>query len=141
MISLIPRFWRNIRYRYNLIATKCETCGEIFFPPRKLCPNCRRRGKLVEKKLSGRGKIYTYTVVYNAPLGFEMQLPYIIAIVELEEGLRVTAQIVDCDPSEVYIGMPVEAVFRRISEDGEAGLIYYGYKFRPVKEGGDGHEV
>ena len=82
--------------------------------------------------MSGRGFIYSFTIVHVAPKelrGFE---PYALAIVQLVEGPRVLAQIVDCDFSELRIGMPVEVVFRRISED-EGGLIHYGYKFRPIR--------
>ncbi len=57
--------------------------------------------------------------------------PYIMAIVEMEEGVRVTAQIVDCKPEDVKIGMKVEAIFRRMGAEGKSGLIRYGYKFRP----------
>ncbi len=128
---MIPRFWRNIPYRYNLIGKKCLNCGEIYFPPRKICRNCRRKGKLVDIKLSGEGEVYTYTVIYVAPEGFEKRTPYIIGIIKLKEGVLVPGEIVDVEPKDVYIGMPVEVCFRKIKEDGEEGLIYYGYKFRP----------
>jgi len=87
---------------------------------------------LEDYKLSGRGKVYSYSVVHVPPKELEMIAPYVIAIVELEEGPRITTQI-DCKPEEVYIGMPVEVVFRRIKEDGEEGIIHYGYKFKPVE--------
>jgi len=133
-MSNIPRFWRNIRSRYNLVGAKCLNCNEVYFPPRNLCPKCRRMSKIEEFKFSGKGEILTYTVIHSAPLGFEGQVPYVMAIIQLDEGPKLTAQIVDCDPEKVRIGMRVEKVFRKIREDGEAGLIYYGYKFRPVDE-------
>lgn len=86
-----------------------------------------------EIKLSGRGKLITYTVIYTPPSNFENQVPYAVGIVELDEGPRITSQIVDCDPEKLKIGMRVEAVFRKIQEDGDTGAIYYGYKFRPVE--------
>ena len=128
----IPRFWRNIKGRYNLIGTKCLNCSEIYFPPRNLCPRCRRMSKIEEFKLQGRGEVVTYTVIHAAPEGFHAQTPYIMAIVKLDEGPSLTTQIVDCDINEIEIGMKVEAVFRKIQEDGNAGLIYYGYKFKPI---------
>jgi len=128
---LVVRSWRHIKERYRLIGSRCKTCGRIFFPSRNIFPYCRRKGELEEYKLSGRGKVYTYSVVHVPPKEFERMAPYVIAIVELEEGPRITAQI-DCKPEEVYIGMPVEVVFRRIKEDGEDGIIHYGYKFKPV---------
>lgn len=78
----------------------------------------------------GRGKIYSFTEVSAPPVGFELEVPYVLALIELEEGPLVTSQIVDCKASDVRIGMPVEMVFRKIQEDGEEGLIHYGYKFR-----------
>ena len=51
----VARFWRKIPQRYNLIGTKCETCGRHFFPPRTFCPDCRRTGKIVDHKFAGFG--------------------------------------------------------------------------------------
>ncbi len=82
--------------------------------------------------LKGRGEVVTYTVVHDAPKDFEMMKPYVLAIVQLDEGVRITSQIVDVEPGEVKIGMPVESAFRKLGEDGEAGIIHYGYKFRPA---------
>ncbi len=127
----IPRFWRNIQSRYNLIGTKCSNCNEIYFPPRNLCPKCRRMSKIEKFKLQGRGEVVTYTVIHSASEGFDDQTPYIMAIVKLDEGPRLTTQIVDCGLDEIKIGMRVESVFRKIQEDGEAGLIHYGFKFKP----------
>ena len=56
----VPRFWRKQTNRYNLIGTKCETCGTYYFPPRTLCPKCRREGKIVDYKFKGTGKIVTF---------------------------------------------------------------------------------
>jgi uncharacterized OB-fold protein len=70
--------------------------------------------------------------VYDPPAGFAVNSPYTVALVRLEEGPLVTAQLTDVDGSEVEIGMPVEMVTRRQSTDGEEGIISYGYKFRPL---------
>ncbi len=125
----VPRFWREIPYRYQLIGTRCSNCGNAYFPPRSICPNCRGSGKVSETKLSGLGEVVTYTVVRVAPEGFEREAPYVVAIIRLEEGPRITAQIVDCKLEDVQIGTEVRAVFRRIGEEGPSGAIYYGYKF------------
>ncbi|MDG6229595.1 MAG: Zn-ribbon domain-containing OB-fold protein, partial [Candidatus Thermoplasmatota archaeon] len=85
-----------------------------------------------EIKLSGKGEVFTYTIIHVGPDDFEEQVPYPIAIIQLDEGPRVTAQIVDCSVEDVHIGMKVESVFRKIQEDGSVGAIYYGYKFRPT---------
>ena len=131
----VARFWREIPQRYNFIGNQCGACERIFFPPMEACPTCRRRslGKMKEYKLQGKGEIVAYTIIHVAPEDFEEQVPYPVAVIQLEEGPRVTAQIVDCDIEEVKIGMKVEATFRRINEDGYTGAIYYGYKFKPVK--------
>lgn len=131
----IPRFWREIESRYNLVGTRCGNCGEIDFPPRSICPKCGRKslGKMERHYLSRQGTVLSYTVVHDAPKAFSSLKPYVLAVVELEEGARLTAQIIDADPSEVGIGMPVEATFRKLGEEGKSGVIYYGYKFKPIR--------
>jgi len=130
----IPRFWREIPSRYNLIGSKCGNCGTLDFPPRVVCPRCGRRsvGKMERMKLGGRGKVVSYSIIHDAPRAFDMMKPYVLAIVEMDEGVRLTSTIIDCDPGEVKIGMPVESAFRKLGEEGEAGVIHYGYKFRPA---------
>ena len=127
----VARFWREIPQRYNLIGNKCEECGQVFFPPRESCPICRRKsmGKIKEIKLTGKGEIITYSIIHVGPEEFEEQVPYPIAVIQLDEGPRITAQIVDCDIQDVKIGMKVESTFRKIQQDGSTGAIYYGYKF------------
>ena len=127
----VARFWREIPQRYNLIGNKCEECGQVFFPPRESCPKCRRKsmGKIKEIKLTGKGEIVTYSIIHVGPEEFEDQVPYPIAVIQLDEGPRITAQIVDCDIHDVKIGMKVKSTFRKIQQDGSTGAIYYGYKF------------
>lgn len=136
MAGGVARFWREIPQRYNIIGNKCGSCERVFFPPREACPHCRRKsfGKMEDIKLRGKGEIVTYTIIHVGPEAFKEQVPYPIAIIKLEEGPQITAQIVDCNIDEVKIGMKVENTFRRIQEDGYTGAIYYGYKFKLVKE-------
>ncbi|MDI6643893.1 MAG: Zn-ribbon domain-containing OB-fold protein [Methanobacteriaceae archaeon] len=124
------RAWRHIPQRYNLIGSKCLQCGKVFFPKRILCPECRRKGKLEEINLSGKGKILTYSVIETPTDEFKDIAPYVVAIVELEEGAKVTTQIVDYDIEKIEIGKEVEMVFRKIREAGDDGVISYGFKFR-----------
>jgi len=133
--AAVPRFWREIPQRYNLVANQCGVCNKVYFPPRESCPYCRRKSidKMKNIKLSGKGEVVTYTIIHEAPEQFEGQAPYPIAIIKLDEGVKLTAQIVDCDYRDVKIGMRVQSTFRKIQEDGSVGAIYYGYKFRPVK--------
>jgi uncharacterized OB-fold protein len=131
----IPRFWREIASRYNLVGTKCPHCKAAYFPPRTICPTCHRKsiGQMQSFKMNGKGKVVTYTVVHEAPETFEMQKPYILAIIEMTEGPKLTAQLIDCKEDEVRIGMEVESTFRKLHEEGHSGMIHYGYKFRPVR--------
>jgi uncharacterized OB-fold protein len=129
----VARFWREIPQRYNLIGNKCSSCNKTFFPPKEACPFCRRKsiGKMKDLILKGYGEIITYSIIYTSTENFQNQVPYIIAIIRLDEGPNITAQIVDCEISDVKIGMRVEKSFRKIQEDGYTGAIYYGYKFKP----------
>ena len=128
----VARFWRKIPQRYNLVGTRCETCGRHYFPPRSFCPDCRRNGRIVEYRFPGTGKVVTYTVIRSASEQFENTTPYVLAIIQLDEGPRLTAQVV-AKPEEVAVGTRVRSVFRRIMADGESGVIHYGTKFVPVK--------
>src|SRR5882762_2874585 len=93
----VPRFWREIPQRYNLQASKCEECEAIHFPPREVCPTCRRAsiGKLTVVNLSGRGRILESTRVHKPAPGYELQVPYVGALVQTDEGPIITGQIVD----------------------------------------------
>lgn len=85
---------------------------------------------------TGTGKVFTYTIIRVAPEGFKAYAPYLIGVIQLDEGPKVTSQIVDCRPDSVYIGMPVEMCFRKIREQGQHGIICYGFKFRPASNFG-----
>jgi len=75
------------------------------------------------------GTIYSYTLLQEPPLGYESQAPYYVALVELDDGGLVTAQLTDIDGS-VQIGDRVEMVTRKLTTDGPQDMIVYGYKFR-----------
>lgn len=122
------RAWREYPQRYRLEASKCTKCGKILYPPRLICPECGAR-EFVPEILPRDGKVLTYTIVRVPPAGFTEQSPLSIALVELSNGVRLMVQIGDVeDPETVEIGMPVRLEFRRISWDGEAGVIFYGHK-------------
>jgi uncharacterized OB-fold protein len=101
------------------------------FPPRDVCPECADSSPQPDFKFSGKGEVYSHTTVHNPPEGFEEMAPYAVALVKLEEGPLVTAQLTDVATDEVKIGMPVEMVTRKLQTQGDEGLIIYGYKFRP----------
>lgn len=81
---------------------------------------------------SGYGEVYSYTLLQETPEGHENQSPYVLALVKLDEGPMITAQITDLDLGAVpEIGQPVEMVTRKLTTEGQTGMIVYGYKFRP----------
>ncbi len=128
----IPRHWRLRKQRYGLVGEVCEHCNAKVFPPRDVCPSCGEEAKTLYT-FSGKGEIYSYTTVYDAPAGFEENTPYTVAMIKLEEGPLVTAQLTDLENKQVEIGMPVEMVTRLLrSATDERGMLVYGYKFRPV---------
>ena len=129
----IPRHWRLKQQRYALVGEICPHCENKIFPPRDVCPYCGGEAKQ-QYAFSGRGEVYSYTVMHDAPAGYEQNAPYTVALVKLEEGPMVTAQLTDLGDQPVEIGMPVEMVTRKIRADGDdaRGMLVYGYKFRPA---------
>jgi hypothetical protein len=128
----IPRHWRLKKQRYALTGEVCPHCNAKIFPPRDVCPECGDEAK-TEFTFSGRGEVYSFTEVFNAPEGFQTSIPYHVALVKLEEGPMVTAQLTDLGEQGVEIGMPVEMVTRRLPSEGdESDLLVYSYKFRPL---------
>ncbi len=128
---ITARYWREMPQRYRYEAGKCVKCGYVAFPPRLICPVCQAR-EFQTVTLANTGKIETFTVIRVAPSGFEDEVPYAMAVIKLDDGVQVTAQVVDVDLDEIKIGDRVRVEFRRISQDGEAGVIFYGYKFVPA---------
>lgn len=80
---------------------------------------------------TGTGNVYSFTTVREAPEGFEDQAPYVLALVKLDEGTLVTAQVTDVD-GPIAIGDRVEMVTRKLTTEGDQGMIVYGYKFRKL---------
>ena len=129
----ITSHWRIKKQRYALVGEECPHCSAKIFPLRDICPECGDEAK-DHYQFSGRGEVYSYTTLYNAPAGYEEQAPYTVAMVQLEEGPLVTAQLTDIDVKEPEVGMPVEMVTRKLGSEGDRGILIYGYKFRPVLE-------
>ena len=127
----LSRHWRLQKKRYGLVGETCDHCGVKLFPPRDVCLVCEKPAQELYT-FTGLGEVYSYTTIYDAPAGFEQYAPYTVALVKLEEGPLVTAQLTDIDGDQVEIGMPVEMVTRKLRADGEEGMIVYGYKFRPI---------
>ena len=127
----VPRFWRELDSRYNLVGSYCKITKTYHYPKRSFNPDAGRDsiGNMVDYQFKGTGKIISSTVVHQAQAGYEMFGPYCMAIIELEEGPRLTSQVVDCDPITVKPGMKVKSVFRKLGEDSESGILHYGTKF------------
>jgi uncharacterized OB-fold protein len=125
-----PKYAREIPQRYRLEAVKCQQCQKILFPPRLICPSCRSR-KFDKVNLKPEGKVLSYTIIRVAPSQFVDQAPYAVGIIELDDGARIMAQITDCDLEKLAIDMRVNIEFRKIYDEGESGIICYGYKAVP----------
>ena len=105
----------------RLVIQQCTRCGNRQLYPRDRCLVCRGPVEWVEA--SGRGTVYSYTVIrQNYARPFRDWIPYVVALVDLEEGPRVMTNIVDCEPEAVRIGMPVRARFEEVSEDAAVAL-------------------
>jgi uncharacterized OB-fold protein len=130
----LPLYASRIPQRYSMMGARCKNCRKVTFPPSRMC-DCIANVEYEEIKLSGQGKIYAYTIISVGPPEFAEQQKltgkYGIAIIELEEGPRIVAQLTDCNPEDMKIGTEVRAVFRRIYE--EEGVIRYGLKFKPIE--------
>jgi uncharacterized OB-fold protein len=102
----------------RLMVSRCAHCELWIQPPTGECPDCG--GALEARPVSGRGTVFTYTVNYQ-PFNPAVPVPYVIAIVELEEqpDLRIATNIVGCEPDSVHIGFPVEVRFERHRLDGD----------------------
>lgn len=131
MSTSIARHWRLNPQRYQLVGEICPDCQGKIFPPRDVCPHCGDNERQPTYQFSGKGEVYSHTTVQKPPEGYEAAAPYTVALVKLDEGPLLTAQLTDVSNDEVEIGMPVEMVTRKLKTEGDEGLIIYGYKFRP----------
>lgn len=120
-------FWDAAREE-KLVIQHCQDCGKNIFYPRIACPQCFS-DNLDWIKASGKGTVYTYTVVEsNAPSTFIADMPFVIALVKLAEGVQMLSNIVGCKPEDVRCDMPVEVVFEKLNEE------FNLPKFRPVSK-------
>jgi len=119
-------FWEACR-RHELRVQKCLGCGTLRHHPRAVCTECMS-SEVEWLRCSGRGTVYTFTMTFqNQAPGFREELPYVLAYVELEEGVLLLTNVVGCPPDSVRIGLPVEVVFEDVSDDVAIP------RFRPVE--------
>jgi uncharacterized protein len=128
----LPLQWRKYGERYRLEGNKNPETGEHFFPARAIDPRMGRKGSLEKTEMPREGKIISWTEVFVAPAGFENETPYFLAIIELDNKVRLLTQIVDSPKEKVKIGARAKKVFRKISDTDEEGAIAYGYKFKVI---------
>lgn len=122
-----PRYHREVPQRYRLEAAQTES-GKIYFPPRVVYPGGEHAKPVTIKNT---GKILTFTIIHTPPAEYSDLAPYGLAIIEADDGARLTAQVVDVDLEKLAIGMRVKFEFRRIRTEGDEGLLCYGYKAVP----------
>ena len=119
-------FWEGMR-AHKLLIQHCCDCDALIFYPRRECPECWS-ANLDWKESSGKATLYSYSITYEGvEENFADDLPIILAWVDLPEGIRMTTNIIDCDPDDVYIGMKLEVAYRALTD--EVTLPF----FRPVK--------
>jgi len=113
---LTEPFWQGLREREVRIQ-RCPDCQRYIFYPRALCPHCLSEG-LEWVRASGRGRVYSYTVVRRAMHpAFQPEVPYVFAIIELEEGVRLPSNVINCRPEDVRVDMRVKAVYDDVTPE------------------------
>ncbi len=122
--------WWQAAAEHRLLVQRCIACEHLRLPPAPICPECRA-AEADWLELSGRGELYTYTIVHRA-VAVGQELPFVIAVIELEDagGVRIISNLVAADLEEIEIGLPVELVWEDMSEDLAIP------RFRPVRVGG-----
>lgn len=108
-------FWDAAK-QHRFVAQQCSSCHELRHPPRPMCPHC---GSLDHQmaELSGMGTVYSYSLLHH-PQHPAFTYPVVAAIIDLDEGLRFVSNVVDCDPHDVTVGMPVTVRFEPTANDG-----------------------
>ena len=120
-------FWNGLRER-KLLIQRCTGCGTLGHPPRPMCPKCRSL-EWYSVESSGRGAVYSYVIPQEPRFPF-FDYPYIVVLVQLDEGVRLVSNLCDISPADVTVGMPVEVFYRTFDDD----LVLH--QFRPaVTEG------
>jgi len=115
-------YWEGAR-SHKLKLPKCEDCGEVHFYPRTLCPHCGS-AQLAWIDASGRGSVYSFTVVQRPPSpAFKPLVPYVVAVIALEEGPHLMSNVGGCRIEDVRIGMPVTVAWEDL--DPGATLPYF----------------
>ncbi len=126
--SVSEPFWDGAK-RHELMIQRCKACGKNIFYPRAVCPWCMALSDKIEwVKSGGKGRVYSFTTVMQASNpGFRGEEPYIYAIIELNEGVRLSSNVINCKPEDCKVDMPVEVVFEDVTPE------FTLPKFQPIK--------
>jgi len=109
-------FWEGCK-RHELLIQTCQECGHKQWFPRMLCGKCMSEN-LGWAKASGKAKVYSYTIIHRPPVpDIKFLVPYVLALVELDEGIRLLSNIVGCNHQDVRIGLPVQVDFEYVSPE------------------------
>lgn len=122
------QFWDKAK-AHELWIMRCNDCNQPYFYPRPICPNCFSRNT-AWMQASGKGTLYTFAIVHRPPnRGWQDEVPYVPAIILLEEGVRLSTNLIEVepDPAQIKVGMAVEVVFDEVTD--EVTLP----KFRPAR--------
>lgn len=120
------KFWEGCKER-RLLLPKCRSCGEVYYFPKGFCPRCLS-DDIDWIEASGKGIIHTFSIVERPPSPpFSDDVPYVVAMIDLDEGPRMMSNVVGIEPGKVRVGAPVEVVFEDVSDSVTLP------KFRPVK--------
>lgn len=123
-------FWTGLR-EHKLLIQRCTGCGALRHPPRPMCPGCRSLAwDTIES--SGRGAVYSYVMPLEPRFPF-FDYPYIVALVELAEGIRLVSNLCDIEPADVAVGMPVEVCYQSFASAVDSGTLVL-HQFRPAAD-------
>lgn len=122
---------REVDGTVRLVGSVCNDCNKRMFPPSDVCPECMSEN-LSPIKFSAEGTLYSWSVVHAAPKGWK--LPFVAAYVDLPEEVRVFAHIVDADPNQLEMDMPMKTQIATLGND-ESGAPFESYAFAPCLKG------
>lgn len=118
-------FWAGCK-RHELLIQRCTRCHTFRHPPGLVCSKCLSTD-YEWVKASGKGEVYTFIIVRTAVHpAFEADVPYVVAVIQLDEGVRMTSNIIGCKPEDVKIGMKVQVTFDDVTPEDSLP------KFKPV---------